>query len=336
MKKLLILSIALIFMVSGAKANAFVDANGYDLQVTNITSTTANVRVTSIADYSITKPVSVEYYYDACATMVKRGEGCVSTLSGIPPVSVKLSNQISGTLQNLQPNSVYQVRYSVDNNYCPPGAYCTLAYILPTVGSWVQFETPSNGSSGEILTFGSEKLMRGSTGGSVLNLQRVLNKYTGSNLYPDGNFGLATKAAVQAFQMSKNMTPDGVVGAKTKQVLIQLQQGITPLPVGNLQLTNADYGRTIKISKGQSFTVTLNSPSDGLYQFGIADDGTYILSPSARQHINATSGAAGDFGKESWTFYTNKTGITNLKITGHKIPIADQAITLFSATIIVE
>lgn len=52
-------------------------------------------------------------------------------------------------------------------------------------------------------------LRKGDTGDDVVTLQKSLR------LFPDGIFGKVTKDAVRAFQMSKGLTADGVVGAKT-------------------------------------------------------------------------------------------------------------------------
>lgn len=57
-------------------------------------------------------------------------------------------------------------------------------------------------------------LMQGSTGDDVELLQMRLNK-VGQNVLVDGQFGPRTDAAVKAFQTSRNLTPDGVVGPET-------------------------------------------------------------------------------------------------------------------------
>lgn len=52
-------------------------------------------------------------------------------------------------------------------------------------------------------------LRKGDTGDDVVTLQKSLR------LFPDGIFGKVTEDAVRAFQRSKGLTADGVVGAKT-------------------------------------------------------------------------------------------------------------------------
>src|SRR3990167_2026152 len=62
----------------------------------------------------------------------------------------------------------------------------------------------------------SGNLMRGSKGEEVKRLQEALNASgIGVNLKVDGEFGPATEAAVRAYQSSKNIKSDGIVGQQT-------------------------------------------------------------------------------------------------------------------------
>ncbi len=63
-----------------------------------------------------------------------------------------------------------------------------------------------------------ELLRRGDSGPKVLDLQRHLVE-AGYNLKPDGDFGSNTEKAVIAFQKSKGLVVDGVVGPKTLTLL---------------------------------------------------------------------------------------------------------------------
>lgn len=58
-------------------------------------------------------------------------------------------------------------------------------------------------------------LRKGSTGGHVKTLQILLNKYNKASLAEDGNFGSKTLAAVKAYQTSRKLSADGVVGGLT-------------------------------------------------------------------------------------------------------------------------
>jgi hypothetical protein len=63
-------------------------------------------------------------------------------------------------------------------------------------------------------------LRKGSIGGSVEQLQKLLNTHNkNSALNVDGDFGAATLNAVKRFQQSKGLTADGVVGPKTWRAL---------------------------------------------------------------------------------------------------------------------
>lgn len=62
-------------------------------------------------------------------------------------------------------------------------------------------------------------LRRGATGGDVRTLQQALTRH-GFPAAPDGQFGPKTEAAVRAFQRSRRLTVDGVVGPQTWRALL--------------------------------------------------------------------------------------------------------------------
>lgn len=64
-------------------------------------------------------------------------------------------------------------------------------------------------------------LRLGSRGADVAELQTRLNQL-GEDLLVDGDFGIATLAAVIDFQSRNNIEPDGIVGKRTWQILNQL------------------------------------------------------------------------------------------------------------------
>ena len=77
-------------------------------------------------------------------------------------------------------------------------------------------------------------LKQGEQGEDVRKLQEALNK-NGATLNADGNFGPATKAAVESYQRANNLEADGVAGPKTLAALNptpqQAQQAATqPTP----------------------------------------------------------------------------------------------------------
>ena len=74
-----------------------------------------------------------------------------------------------------------------------------------------------------VLTWPLEK--QGSTGEDVKTVQYLVTAQ-GHPTGVDGDFGPATKAAVQAFQSSRGLGADGIVGPQTwPQLIIQVQQG---------------------------------------------------------------------------------------------------------------
>jgi peptidoglycan hydrolase-like protein with peptidoglycan-binding domain len=68
-------------------------------------------------------------------------------------------------------------------------------------------------------------VQQGSTGEDVTTVQYLVTAQ-GHPTGVDGDFGLLTKAAVQAFQSSRGLAADGIVGPQTwPQLIIQVQQG---------------------------------------------------------------------------------------------------------------
>lgn len=57
-------------------------------------------------------------------------------------------------------------------------------------------------------------LREGSTGADVVKLQTILNGQ-GQSLKTDGIFGPKTRAAVEAYQRSRGLVPDSIVGPHT-------------------------------------------------------------------------------------------------------------------------
>ena len=77
--------------------------------------------------------------------------------------------------------------------------------------AYIKFGGTGASETGTIIKMGSQ-------GDHVEALQRKLFNL-GYPMVVDGEFGTKTKAAVQTFQMSSGITPDGIVGNKTFQVL---------------------------------------------------------------------------------------------------------------------
>lgn len=93
-------------------------------------------------------------------------------------------------------------------------------------------ELDSEGNSFGIGTVPPDGILRqGSRGQDVITLQYLLNVigeyYPGiPALSQDGIFGSGTRQAVIAFQQSKNLAPDGIVGSRTWNALYEVYRGI--------------------------------------------------------------------------------------------------------------
>lgn len=95
----------------------------------------------------------------------------------------------------------------------------------------------------------------------------------GQSLQPDGHFGSATKAVVEAFQRDSNLTPDGVVGPATLATLHVQRQALAELPSFASELRGAPSTRGS--GPGSSVSVPINvqlrdfrhldDPDHGLY-----------------------------------------------------------------------
>jgi hypothetical protein len=76
-------------------------------------------------------------------------------------------------------------------------------------------------------------MAEGSSGTNVAALQKKLGEQGFAPGETDGNFGKGTQTAVMAFQKSKNLNADGVVGAKTAAALgLDASQGAGETPKG--------------------------------------------------------------------------------------------------------
>ena len=71
----------------------------------------------------------------------------------------------------------------------------------------------------------SQPLSPGATGAQVKTLQRALAALGFSPGKPDGDYGPSTQVAVERFQTSKGLTPDGVVGPTTLAALQKALSG---------------------------------------------------------------------------------------------------------------
>ena len=90
-------------------------------------------------------------------------------------------------------------------------------YGLPDYASKLTVDERENSAS--VCTIQVPILRYGSKNKAVCSLQAMLN-VRGAKLVVDGSFGPATKAAVYAFQMDRQIEVDGIVGPKTWSELV--------------------------------------------------------------------------------------------------------------------
>lgn len=75
--------------------------------------------------------------------------------------------------------------------------------------------TKNTASTSNKVSITLPKLKKGSHSGYVKTVQILLNKYNKAGLVEDGGFGSKTDAAVRAYQKSRGIGVDGIVGIKT-------------------------------------------------------------------------------------------------------------------------
>ena len=83
-------------------------------------------------------------------------------------------------------------------------------------------QTSSSTNSGQAYNFGITTLKNGSRGASVKELQRFLNNNLTLGLVIDGILGPKTIVVIKAWQKAHGLVPDGLVGVKTKGVMLSL------------------------------------------------------------------------------------------------------------------
>jgi N-acetyl-anhydromuramyl-L-alanine amidase AmpD len=137
------------------------------------------------------------------------------------------------------------------------------------------------------LNFTSYSTLRsGSTGAQVKAVQHLLNQRGFDAGTVDGVFGPGTESAVRAFQSSRSLTADGVVGARTWTALLSagtkpvLKRGSSGADVERLQRSlTAALGRTVGIDgafgPNTETAVRDYQSSRGLAVDGIAGSGTW-------------------------------------------------------------
>ena len=102
-------------------------------------------------------------------------------------------------------------------------------------------------------------LKRGSSGPEVLTLQSTLKQLGFDPNGSDGVFGGGTQAAVIAFQKSKGLTPDGMVGPGTMAAL-QTSAAVAGINVNGTTTDASVYGTTTTTTPTTTTSSVCNAP----------------------------------------------------------------------------
>jgi peptidoglycan hydrolase-like protein with peptidoglycan-binding domain len=133
------------------------------------------------------------------------------------------------------------------------------------------------------LTWPLEK--QGSTGEDVKTVQYLVTAQ-GHPTGVDGDFGPATKAAVQAFQSARGLGADGIVGPQTwPQLIIQVQQGSNGDAVSAVQSqihSRGDGAGQITVD-GSFSPVTTDAVRAFQMLLGLSVDG--VVGPQTWNHL---------------------------------------------------
>jgi peptidoglycan hydrolase-like protein with peptidoglycan-binding domain len=163
----------------------------------------------------------------------------------------------------------------------------------------------------------------------ILWVQQSLNRIAGAGLDEDGISGALTRAAIQAFQRSKGLTADGIVGPNTEAALIKAgatapaEGGApatsvpvdTPLPasgMGFYSYTSADnrYGTAATISALQAIAAEWNrlhssGPRIGIGHISRQGGGEFPKHSTHREGLNVDIRPVRSDRGESPVSYTN-------------------------------
>jgi hypothetical protein len=133
-------------------------------------------------------------------------------------------------------------------------------------------------------------LKLGSTGDLVITLQTLLNKIMGCNLVTDGHFGPKTKAEVILFQVKNHLTPDGVVGPKTWDMLNGKPNTIKDIITQVCIANNIEPEVLIAVATAES---SLN-PNAKLYNPGSSSTDRGLLQWNSKYHAEISDADAYD------------------------------------------
>jgi predicted secreted protein len=108
-------------------------------------------------------------------------------------------------------------------------------------------------------------------------------------------------------------------------------------PQQTANITEANAGQTLTVSKGQVFTLTLADKVDGGYRTDKAQFDTTVLQlQNYVKHPPEANSSPGTPGHDVWQFAAIKEGNCELKVTASRSFQSGSTITLFSNTVVVK
>jgi predicted secreted protein len=102
-----------------------------------------------------------------------------------------------------------------------------------------------------------------------------------------------------------------------------------------VQADDSENGKTINVVTGQSLKLTLVNPGDSGYAFDNPQYNSAVLSLTDHTHIAPTSGALGDFGKDTWEFKALRSGSSTLSVTATRSSDKVNPLVMFSGNVAV-
>ena len=142
---------------------------------------------------------------------------------------------------------------------------CTASLVMCSLGPSVLSPLTAHAATQSLL-------MLGSTGSSVVTLQKKLNSLGFSCGTADGIFGCKTLAAVKKFQSAKHLTVDGIVGPQTEAALNSAKTTTSTTKTGSSTSTTISSTPTLADGSTGTAVKTLQTVLNQLgFSVGIVD-----------------------------------------------------------------
>lgn len=205
----------------------------------------------------------------------------------------------SKVLDNATPGAIVLMHTgygAVNTKYALPTIISTLrsrGYQFVTIPELVN-HTYSTGTSAPVSDASIDAwptLKYGSTGTAVKQLQQMLTYYK-FPLVADGEFGPKTLAAVKAFQSSRGIAADGIVGPVTRSKLKSGTTTTTPPPATNAPVSNSTIDSWATLKYGSTGTAVRQLQQMlTYYKYPLTADG--IFGPKTLAAVKAFQSSKG-------------------------------------------